>query len=104
MFTLRQRRAYKRKIHRYAASKTWARRSLEFRRSRGYRCEGCGRVSTRNHAHHLDYARAFKGREPDSDLMCLCSDCHYAVHRFARSQRHSVSLRQATYMWLGAAR
>jgi predicted HNH restriction endonuclease len=97
---LRKKSKYQRKIHRYARTKTWAARSRAFRESRGWICAGCGKQDRRNHAHHLSYAQAFHGREPDADLMCLCSDCHLAVHRFARTFRGT--LRQATYRWLGA--
>lgn len=93
--------AYRRKIHAYARTPVWARRSRLFRESVGFRCAGCGAVSRQNHAHHLSYARAFSGREPDSDLMCLCSVCHTAAHSYARAHP-ALSLRTATHRSLKA--
>lgn len=87
--------AYRRKIHAYARSAAWHARSRTFRTSVGFKCAGCGRVSRSNHAHHLSYRNAFGGREPDSDLMCLCSDCHAAAHTYARAHP-GLTLRAAT--------
>lgn len=94
---------FRRKIHRYLRGKTWAERSKRFRRSVHYRCSGCGLVSAWNHSHHLTYARAFRGREPSSDLLCLCPPCHRAVHAYARAHP-SLSLRAATFRALAKAR
>jgi predicted HNH restriction endonuclease len=90
------RSSYRRKIHRYLRTKTWAARSRAFRQAVGYRCFACGVRSAWNHAHHLTYARAFKGREPDSDLLCLCPPCHRAVHAYAR-EHPELKLRTATF-------
>jgi 5-methylcytosine-specific restriction endonuclease McrA len=98
----RKKSAYRRKIHAYARTEIWHERSRRFRASRAFICAGCGLQDRRNHAHHLDYSRAFSGTEPDSDLMCLCSDCHRKVHAYVR--RHGGTLRAATYAWLGARR
>jgi hypothetical protein len=95
--------SYRRKIHAYDASPTWAARSLRFRKARGFRCRACKRVDKRNHAHHLDYARAFTGKEPDADLMCLCGPCHRSAHAYARSHPE-LSLRAATFKALGIRR
>lgn len=91
----RRKSAYRRKIHRYLRTPVWAARSRSFRESVGWRCAGCGRISRRNHAHHLSYAHAFRGLEPDSDLMCLCAPCHRAVHAYARAHP-ALTLRRAT--------
>jgi hypothetical protein len=88
--------SYRRKIHRYLRGKTWAVRSKRFRQSVGFVCFSCGLRSAWNHAHHLTYARAFKGREPDSDLLCLCPPCHRSVHEYARAHP-ALSLRAATF-------
>lgn len=88
--------AYRSKIHAYARSAAWHARSCTFRTQAGFKCAGCGRVSRSNHAHHLDYSRAFAGREPDSDLMCLCAPCHRLAHAYARAHP-SLSLRVATF-------
>jgi predicted HNH restriction endonuclease len=93
---LRRKSAYQRKIHRYLRTKTWAARSLRFRTSVGFRCASCGTTYRRNHAHHLTYQRAFHGREPSSDLLCLCPPCHRAVHAYARAHP-ALSLRRATF-------
>lgn len=90
-----RRSSYRRKIHRYLRTRAWAARSREFRREVGYRCAGCGTVSAWNHSHHLTYSRAFKGREPSADLLCLCPPCHRAVHTYAR-EHPGLSLRAAT--------
>lgn len=95
--------SYRRKIHAYAASEVWAARSRRFRTQAGFRCRSCGLVDKRNHAHHLSYARAFSGKEPDSDLMCLCGPCHRLAHAYARSNP-SLTLRVATFKSLGIRR
>lgn len=97
----RRKSAYRRKIHRYLRTPTWAARSLRFRTAAGFRCAGCGLVDRRNHAHHLTYSAAFHGREPDADLMCLCGPCHRAAHAYARSHPE-LSLRRATLRSLRA--
>ena len=96
---LRRKSSFQRKIHRYLRTKTWAARSKRFRTSVGFRCAGCDLVSVWNHAHHLSYQHAFHGREPDSDLLCLCPDCHRAAHAYARAHP-SLSLRRATALAL----
>lgn len=95
MRSKRQVSAYRNKIHSYARSDVWKARSRRFRASVGYKCAGCGKVNRANHAHHLSYAHAFSGKEPDSDLMCLCSNCHGKAHDYARAHP-SLSLRVAT--------
>lgn len=95
--------AYRTRIHAYARTDVWHARSLRFRTARKFRCRACGRVSRSNHAHHLSYARAFAGKEPDSDLMCLCSRCHAQAHDFSR-QHPGMSLRAATFKALGIRR
>lgn len=103
MRSKRQVSAYRTKIHSYARSDAWKARSRRFRMSVGYKCAGCGKVNKANHAHHLTYSHAFTGREPDSDLMCLCSSCHRKVHDYAHRHR-GLSLRDATYKALGKRR
>lgn len=99
----RRKSRYRTKIHRYLRTKTWAVRSKKFRRSVHYRCAGCGVIACGNHTHHLTYQRAFKGREPASDLLCLCPPCHRAVHAYARANP-CLSLRTATFRALAALR
>jgi len=61
----------------YLASKHWAKRSAEFRKSKGNGCEVCGSEESTN-THHYNYLSL--GNESDNDLFCLCRKCHEAYH------------------------
>ena len=61
----------------YYTTDEWKRISDECRQLAGNTCSMCS--STDNlHAHHLTYDRL--GAELQSDLQCLCVDCHEKVH------------------------
>ena len=53
------------------------RRRLEVLQSANFSCQDCRDATQTLHVHHGRYE---KGKEPweamDSDLMCVCSDCH----------------------------
>ena len=61
----------------YLQSDHWKRLAEETKRLAGYRCQVCN--SDKNLVtHHRTYER--KGDEFQSDLTCLCSDCHEKFH------------------------
>jgi len=51
--------------------------SEETKRLAGYRCQVCNSEGEL-HAHHRTYER--KGDELQSDLICLCNECHILFH------------------------
>ena len=48
-----------------------------------YRCQYCGRYAKGDlHLHHIRPVK-LGGNHSESNLMVLCSDCHYLVHNKA---------------------
>lgn len=76
----------------------WAARSHTFRRRYGPRCEACHTLPPPRdlHVHHISYANAFHGTEPDEDLRCLCTSCHNLVHDLTTTRGGPFNLRDAT--------
>jgi hypothetical protein len=63
----------------YIHSNLWKARASAYKRARGYRCETVGCNCFNNvSVHHRNYKRL--GRELDSDLICLCRNCHETIH------------------------
>jgi hypothetical protein len=61
----------------YYATAHWKKRSADFRKVKG-KCEMCG-ATERLQVHHKRYKFY---RERDTDLVCLCADCHLrGVHQ-----------------------
>lgn len=61
----------------YYATAHWKKRSADFRKAKG-KCEMCG-ATERLQVHHKRYKFY---RERDTDLVCLCADCHLrGVHQ-----------------------
>lgn len=61
----------------YLKSKEWEQRRQEYFSKNGYKCNVCGSQHIIQ-LHHLNYNRL--GYEKDSDLICLCSECHKLLH------------------------
>jgi hypothetical protein len=62
----------------YMKSDAWREKRVQvIRRAKGV-CERCKRWAIVN-VHHLSYARL--GREPLSDLLGVCSQCHKELHK-----------------------
>jgi hypothetical protein len=63
--------------HGYMKSSRWKRVKERIYKLRGRKCELCG-SEVNLHVHHLNYNRL--GRERNSDLQILCSNCHATTH------------------------
>lgn len=63
----------------YLKSDEWKQRRQEYFSKNGSRCSICGSQHTIQ-LHHLNYKRL--GYERDSDLICLCSECHKLLHLY----------------------
>jgi hypothetical protein len=62
----------------YLSTDHWRELAEETKRLAGYRCQVCN--STEHlQAHHRTYER--KGKELQSDLVCLCDSCHNLYHK-----------------------
>jgi hypothetical protein len=61
----------------YLNTEHWQQLSEETKRLAGYRCQVCNSEGEL-HAHHRTYER--KGDELQSDLICLCNECHNLFH------------------------
>ncbi|WP_154677066.1 HNH endonuclease [Parafrankia discariae] len=92
----------------YIRGPQWRARRARWLRELGRRpCRVCARPwqagGGQFHAHHLDYAQAGGGTEPDRDLMPICYRCHTTVHRWDRWLRGAgVTLRAATWIVVGS--
>jgi hypothetical protein len=82
-YSARQRARYRNRIRAYEATPTWAARSARYRRTH-HQCQGCGLATRHLDVHHITYAHAFHGQEPDTDLRALCRPCHTRVHDLTR--------------------
>lgn len=74
---------FKQDYSEYLQSKHWKDLAEETRRLAGYRCQVCN-SDQKLEVHHRTYER--KGDEHQSDLVCLCHDCH---ERFHNKPRHN---------------
>lgn len=61
----------------YIVSDAWRARRLRALKRDRRRCQGCGATSGL-HVHHRTYERFTK--EPQSDLVTVCQDCHQIIH------------------------
>ena len=84
----------KRRHRRYINSAEWARRREQFKQEHGRTCQACG-ASRNIEVHHVTYARAYSGNEPDRDLRVLCRTHHQMAHDYADTG-HYNSLESAT--------
>ena len=78
----------------YIQSEAWRQKKAAIVEQRGYKCESCD-ASDYVELHHKNYDRL--GRELDSDLQLLCSDCHKTADRFRASYTQYNNAR-ATYI------
>jgi hypothetical protein len=68
----------------YLQSLHWQRLAEETKRLAGYRCQVCNSADELC-AHHRTYER--RGDELQSDLICLCRDCHEKFHEKGKYER-----------------
>jgi len=64
----------------YIKSDKWKTIAEETKRLAGYKCQVCNSADKTLYAHHRTYAR--QGSELQSDLICLCEDCHKLFHDY----------------------
>lgn len=70
----------------YLRSEKWKRKRLAKGFSVGFCCERCGQYARDGfEIHHKSYARIFK--EPLTDLMFLCPNCHRMIEVQKRRER-----------------
>lgn len=62
----------------YLQTDHWKKLAEETKRLAGYRCQVCNSQDNLN-THHRTYER--KGDELQTDLVCLCKECHELFHR-----------------------
>lgn len=79
----------------YIASAVWVARREKFKRDHGRRCLACG-SSKRPNVHHITYANAGSGQEPDRDLRLLCETHHKVAHRYEKSGRYGRFMAKGT--------
>lgn len=84
----------------YIASGAWQRRRARYFTAHRRQCRVCGTASDVA-LHHVSYAKAGAGREPDRDLVPLCRGHHTLAHDYEHSGRYgqmfgSRTLRRAT--------
>lgn len=95
---LRNRRAGSRgakvRHNQYIASLEWAIRRENFKDRHGRSCRVCG-SNQYIEVHHVTYARAHSGNEPDKDLRVLCRTHHQMAHDYEQTGRYR-SLKSAT--------
>lgn len=85
----------------YIRSERWARKRTQVFAHYGKRCYACRRATGPIHVHHLSYANL--GREPMSDLMPLCVQCHREVTWIYKRNRRR-GLRRVTLEYVRAKR
>lgn len=82
----------KKKYNSYKKSNKWKEKTKEFIKSKYWgECKACGcttKDSTKPlEIHHKTYERL--GQEKLTDLVCLCSNCHTAVHELVTYKRQN---------------
>lgn len=74
-------------------SPKWQRKRLEVMEGRSFECESCGDKEKTLNVHHKIYRKNKKIWEyPNSDLECLCEDCHKESHTLAEKIREALSI------------
>lgn len=78
-------KAFWQKYRRYLKTDRWFKKRLALGYKVNFRCEKCG-IDCRNkfEVHHKTYRRVFK--EPLSDLMFLCPECHRLIEARKRQR------------------
>jgi hypothetical protein len=71
----------------YIESPYWHSRRARYFKGHRRACRACG-TAHNIQLHHLDYARAGRGKEPDTDLCPLCGDHHLLAHTYEKSGRY----------------
>lgn len=79
----------------YIGGKVWQRRRLAYYAKHPRLCRAC-QGTEKMHLHHMSYANAYEGKEPDGDLIALCEGCHDHVHVLHRTAAGRMTLRAAT--------
>ena len=80
----------------YLRTEHWNTFRKKYYKENGRRCVACG-TREKVHLHHLRYNRL--GAERHEDVMPLCHDHHFAIHRFSK-ENPKITLAQATERWL----
>lgn len=79
--------AFWEKYRRYLKSPQWHKKRLALAFKVNFTCERCGQYNRSSfEAHHKTYKNVFK--EPLSDLMFLCGDCHKIIEINKRIKRN----------------
>jgi len=55
----------------------WTQVSIRYRKSKGGRCEKCGKIETRKKPNHTDHIDGDKQNILESNLMVVCPRCHF---------------------------
>jgi predicted HNH restriction endonuclease len=80
----------------------WQKKRLEVMSEHNFTCEMCADSETTLNVHHKEY---FKDWEPwqyaNSQLTCLCENCHEATHHLLSLQLANITLFSMTYTKLG---
>lgn len=72
----------------YLKTHHWQEKRTRAMRSAGFRCMLCNQEGEL-HTHHRTYENL--GRENDSDLICLCGECHEAFHQRMKADHQFAS-------------
>lgn len=70
------------KRNEYMKSQEWKARRIQLINDRGMKCEKCGwsEMPEQLQIHHKNYDQE-PGKENDEDLMVLCDECHFFMHK-----------------------
>ena len=73
----------------------WYRKRLSILLCARFKCEFCGHDNPNQLiVHHKRYINGKKAWEYDrEDLMCLCKECHYKIHRYDLKQKRFENLK-----------
>lgn len=87
---------------RYIKSEKWKMKREAYFDRYGRYCRACYTKRGHIHLHHTSYDRL--GREPFSDLVPLCTECHKGVHALHRKSGRRMTLREATMAYINSKR
>ena len=65
----------------------WQKKRLEVMQRDGFMCKLCYDDETTIHVHHTSYKKDLAPWEySDTELVCLCKDCHYEITRLMKEE------------------